>query len=204
MFKDYVESNIVLLGSFDPAKFDKLFFVKSSFIEESDFETACIFTPDFVRINSKNMVINVTRQQIVIINRNNSVNISELARVINDAETKIDAMGFNFKWFVFVEEKINEHTRARFGSSNASAIADFFNSKDAVYGYYVSKDYRNSRMKLDIKPINLRNINDKNNKEALSFDFNFHFENKENVISDSLDNHSDYQNEVINLMNKYE
>lgn len=175
----FIEKNIVILGNFKPSKYDKLFFIKNDLIKEVDFLENSLFMTEISIIETINFGINVTQQQIVISAKNPTIvnNIQSIASaIIKDDSNSINAIGYNFKWFIFVESELNELTKKLFYTTNNNVINKYFNTDDTVYGYYVSKDYDYSRLKLDIKPILVQKIDTSEKSKVLNFDFNFHIE----------------------------
>ena len=55
----YINKNIVLIGEFRPATFDKLAFIKSGLLSEDDFLGGSMFLPDLTIIDTPNLVIEI-------------------------------------------------------------------------------------------------------------------------------------------------
>jgi len=206
MKQEFLESNIVLLGKFSPSKYDKLFFIKNELIKEEKFSEKSIFTPEFSNIITDKLLINVRSNQLLIVNRLDGKikKSNKIAKIIFENNSEIDAVGFNFKYFIFSDNEIKEHTKKVFYPINSEILNKTFDTKDSAFGYYASKKFLNSRMKLDIKPVLVRNIKDDVSLKTLSFDFNFHIMNKENYIQKSLNEYSVYCKEVNKIISNYE
>lgn len=82
------------------------------------------------------------------------------------------ATGFNFTYHILLDDgELGDFTRSLFCQPK-SALFGAFNSDDARFGGYFSKDILGTRLRLEAKPITLH----KNNKiieEGLQFAFNF-------------------------------
>jgi hypothetical protein len=79
-------------------------------------------------------------------------------------------------WHHVVERgTITKITRELFYDSN-NRLHQLFNSDDAQFGCYVSKDSLGCRLRLDIKPIMMMESATGQNKSAVQFAFNYHYE----------------------------
>jgi len=196
MSLNLIEKNIVILGAFKPTKFDKLFFIKNNLANENDFTEKSIFISDFSLIDTNEYAVNITHNSIVINTKNENINntIQKIASfIILNSDTNITAIGYNLKWFLFLQREISDITKELFFANNNTTINKFFNSIDTAYGYYVSRDYEYSRLKLDIKPSLIQKIDTNEKLKVLNFDFNFHIEN--NFTNEKLnDIVLDYEN----------
>lgn len=204
-----IEKNIVILGNFKTEKFDKLFFVKNNVFNENDFLDNSIYTKEFSIIDTKNFTINITQQQIVIISKNldHQSEIQNIAsEIIKKQDDTINAIGYNLKWFMLFENKLNEFTKEIFYSPSNKIINKYFNSDDTIYGYYVSKNFQYSRLKLDVKPLIVQKIETNEEITVLNFDFNFHIVNKYSnlELSKLVSDYENFTNEAIKIINEYE
>ncbi|MFA6090001.1 MAG: hypothetical protein WC755_09165, partial [Candidatus Woesearchaeota archaeon] len=88
-----------------------------------------------------------------------------------------------------------------------------FDNSDAVFGVYASKNFKNSRLKLDVKPSKVQELNnlqiarkDTEPKQVINFIFNFHFDIKNNEITEivsHIENYKEYINEAENIIALY-
>jgi hypothetical protein len=206
---ELIEKNIVILGNFRPVKFDKLFFIKNNLLREEDFLENSIFMTEFSLIETKDFTLNISQQQIVINtkNPNENNNIQNIAaEIIKIKDIQINAVGYNLKWFMFLKNELNNFTKDLFYSSNNNVINKYFSSEDTVYGYYVSKNYKYSRLKLDVKPILVQKIDTNEKRKVLNFDFNFHIDNKytNDELSELVLEYETFINEANKIVNEYE
>jgi hypothetical protein len=197
-----IEKNIVILGAFKPTKFDKLFFIKNNLANGNDFTEKSIFISDFSLVDTNEFTVNITPNSIVINTKNENINnnIQKIASfIILNNDTNITAIGYNLKWSLFLQKDLNEITKELFFANNNNTINKFFSTNNTAYGYYVSRDYEYSRLKLDIKPSLIQKIDTNEKIKVLIFDFNFHIENT--FTNEQLNNIVlDYEN-FINLAN---
>lgn len=196
---EFIQKNIVILGVFKPGMFDKLFFIKNNLLNEDAFLENCIFTTEFSFIDSKEFTINITQEQIVINDKNPNININIqnfASAIIQNQEVKIIAVGYNLKWFMFVQDELNKITKDMFYSPNNLIINKFFNTDDSVFGYYASKNYKYSRLKLDVKPLFVKRVDNSETRKVLNFDFNFHIDNnfKNSELAELV---LDYENFIV-------
>lgn len=206
----FIEKNIVVLGVFKPSKYDKLFFIKNNLISEGDILESSLFMTEISVIETIDFVINITQQQIVISSKNPSLtnNIQNIAsEIIKDSSNTISAIGYNFKWFMFVKGELTDITKKLFYIPNENVINNNFNTDDTVYGYYVSKNYEYSRLKLDVKPILVQKIDTSEKTKVLNFDFNFHVENinySNEDLSKLVLDYNNFENVSKKIITEYE
>ncbi|MEI8203786.1 MAG: hypothetical protein WCH34_12270 [Bacteroidota bacterium] len=205
--------NIVWTGILPNIEFDRYFFVKNNIFNESEIlpnsqfgriGTTQLFTTKYYL--SSNIIANPTPgvppiNHLVL----NSIDPSIKDDLINEKMISIiksgeiiecTGLGINFNWFITLdfEETSHEIGKSFFYSNEIKLISRFFNTEDAEYGIYVSKDFKNSRLKLDVKPIIYQAIADPSVKNrGFNFAFNFHFD---------IVNKNDYS-EVIEILKKY-
>ncbi|WMI66713.1 hypothetical protein RBH94_06000 [Aestuariibaculum sp. YM273] len=204
MEKEFIESNIVILGDLKPSFYDKLFFVKNNLISEDSFLDSTIITPSLVRIITNDIAINIETTKIVIVNKTRKQNdfIKDITlKIITQSSFDFEAIGFNYKWFIFLPD-IHEHTKTRFWNSSNTKLNSHFDSDNSAYGYYVSRDFLDARMKLDIKPGVLKEVDSNNSKLILNLDYNLHFEKE--YIMKSIESYDVYSSKVSEITKDYE
>jgi hypothetical protein len=92
--------------------------------------------------------------------------------------TPFTGIGMNFVWTETPGIDIAELTRRLFFRADSPVFSPF-DTEDAHFGGYMSKDFRGVRMKLDIKPTIWRKLDPKTEtpqgvEPRLQFSFNFH------------------------------
>ena len=194
--------NIVLIGGFDLAIFDRYFFIKNEIFNDKDIQYQSSFNPQqVIQIFNSKYNFFITPNQIIIssLSLNNlEDNINELVKkIIQIGSFGISAVGFNFHWSLRDNTKsIPELSKENFYSDNIK-ILSFFKSNDARFGTYASMNFLNSRLKLDVKPVSIQNTVTLEIEDVINFAFNFHF--------DAISNNNDillYLNDYINYYNK--
>lgn len=210
MKKEFIQSNILIRGIFTPSKFDKLFFIKSELIKEDEFLDECVFTTDVSKIITESLIITIRFNHVLVANRKDfrSDFIKDLIfRIIKDDSSECNASGINFKWFVFNDEELEQHTKKVFFPTKSNVINKHFDSDNSAYGYYASKDFKGSRMRMDIKPSVVKNIKDDSEEKILVFEFNFHlkFQQDNNTeLIERLGNYRLYLDEAEEIVEGYE
>ncbi|MGE0932489.1 hypothetical protein [Peijinzhouia sedimentorum] len=199
MEKSYINKNLVFIGEFKPSNFDKFTFIKEGFLVEEDFLDGSIFLPDLTIIDTKNLVIEINQNRLSINFKivDFEINIGKLISLLSTS--KIKAFGFNFKRALFINDS-NESKKYFYFENNV--LNKFFNSNDTAYGYYVSRNIMDARLKLDIKPVQLQKINEDVYFNALDFSFNFHFED-DNFV-EKLESYRLYEQMTLDIINNYE
>ncbi|MBI5723200.1 MAG: hypothetical protein HZA50_04520 [Planctomycetes bacterium] len=87
--------------------------------------------------------------------------------------TPFQGLGLNFDFFVAqpVGQDFNSFDRDLLGTGDYRLLQEF-SVPDAKFGRYFSKNYGESRLKLDIKPVQTG----PDQKDMLQFSFNYHYE----------------------------
>lgn len=194
--------NIVIVGNFSPGNFDKYFFIKNLIVSENEIQENSQFFNELCILNTPMFNITIVVNQLVFTDLNGSYNLDNaiivLKKLVSTSQFKCSAMGINFHWYLFSEEKTTELSKRLFYNENEKITKAFFNVDNVSYGLYLSKDFGNSRMKLDIKPATVTKIETSIEQKVLAFVFNFHVDlkNKDNtMIFKILDESSSYFNE---------
>lgn len=192
--------NIVLVGSFNVNTFDKYFFIKNQIVNESEILAGSIFDPigGVIQLVSNNFNVVISTQQVII----------SATKLENDGIEKImfqiiqsgnivtsTALGINFHWFLSDDSiPLAELSRKLFFNDKVEVFNKFFNTADSMYGAYSSTNFKNARLKLDVKPNVISNPINKSTQSVINFTFNFHFD---------VQNKSDV-NEVLGYLNEYD
>jgi hypothetical protein len=192
MEKTLVGHSVVIINTgINPSSFNSYWLVTNGILEEEELSNEHIFTNQVVEINGDNYGLTITGNSFQIRAKNE---ISDLDKCVNDKLEKIiDATsntiyisaGVNFNWIVEPKgSDFKKLSRDLFFKAD-SDIFSFFDENDATFGSYMSKDFDDARLKLDIKPVYL-NQDLINKKGAIHFNFNFHYDIPENDRSNKL------------------
>lgn len=177
--------NIVLVGLFNPALFDKFFFIKYNIIKEEEILPGS----NFAAIGMMQLVCNkfnlvITPNQVIISSTRPESDKDEISGVmlsIIDAGNiaNVKAFGMNFNWLAKESTQTLEKTSKNyFYNEKMKLFSKYFISPDSMYGVYASTNFKGSRLKLDIKPTKLEDSLKTIIQEQISFAFNFHFDIK--------------------------
>ena len=201
--------NIIIVGEFEPAFFDKYFFIKHNIVKEDDIQNSSIFMAEACMLNTEDFNLTIVSNQLVITDlkvKSEIQNIIEITeKIISVSQFNYSAMGINFHWYLFSGEKTTEISKKYFYNENDILTNKFFNEDNVSYGTYLSKDFGLSRMKLDIKPATLSKINNDEVERVIAFTFNFHVDlRNENKIIDVLPLGQKYCDETIKVIKSYE
>lgn len=206
---ELIEKNIVILGNFKPNIFDKFFFIKNELAKEIDFTEKSFFLSELSVLETDEFVVNISQNRIIINTKNNNKNnnIQKIAAtILKNSDVEVNVIGYNFKWLLFVNQDLNSFSKGLFFAEKNETINKYFETSETVYGYYVLRDYEYSRMNLDIKPLLVQKILTNEKLEVLTFDFNFHIENKflrEELIEKVLD-YENFTSIAKKIVSEYE
>ena len=202
-----VNQSIVLVGIFNPLFFDRYFFIKNQIVVEENINEYTFSVAELSQLMTTHFQLVVHPNQIMItpseIQNKLKVGIDQVAIKLVDTlpESKITASGINFVWFIDVDEAdLNSSTKELFFSENNLIQKKYFDGDDCHFGFYSSKNIKNCRLKLDVKPV----TNDR--KHSIQYQFNFHRDysnpdgNNSEIIS-VIKNYSDFWNESKKMIN---
>lgn len=201
--------NLVIVGSFQPSKFDKYFFLKNNIFKEEEISETSIFSEQFCVVDARGFNLTIIPNQLIFTEKVPQLNdlLSEIfSKLVCFLDFSGIAFGINLHWYLFSEDKTNELTKKYFYNENAS-INKFFDGDNISYGCYLSKDFGNSRLKLDIKPATVSRIETNLEQRVISFAFNFHTDlkskNCKEEILKSLSELGQYTDETKSIINLY-
>ena len=99
--------------------------------------------------------------------------LSKIAKIINLLpHTPYIAAGFNFTYHIFSKDTdFAELNRSLFCQHDSKLFSDF-NTDDARFGGYFSKDIIGARLRLDAKPLTIQKQDKKEEKLHLAYNFN--------------------------------
>lgn len=169
---------IITAEVFNPSIFSETWLVEKKIIPYDAFTGIRIFSPELVQFNALNTQVLIIPQQMQItfpINDENA-NCDFQRKVAAESiellpQTPYKALGINFDYFVSTppEEDFIEYNHNLLGGGSNKLLEEFA-TKDSKFGRYFSKNYGESRLKLDIKPVKAG----PGQKDLIRFSFNFH------------------------------
>ncbi len=189
---------VVAAANLNPTIFTQSWLTKFGILKETDFhKQSTLFTPLAVNATGKGFTLMVVPERIqigflsadVATRSGQTILKRSIGTIINELpHTPLLAVGFNFDW-VLVPEDSKEIAKIekKLFISESNPLAKEFGSPNANFGCYLSKDISWARLKLDIKPVTL-----KDNEPALQMTFNFHLdlegEDKDKSVCAFLEN----------------
>lgn len=194
---ELVASNVVVTANqFNPSIVNQVWLLKNGIVSEDDFESAAIFAEGVSQIQTKLFQLLVVPQMLQFVikpglaEKEESRIAQKVGSIVNALpHTPYVAIGLNFVWHLKEEsEGMRELTRRLFFKPGRPPFS-LFDVPDARFGAYLSKDFDKLRLKLDIKPIVVKEA-DKAEEDRLIFTFNFNKdltpENAVSAIGESL------------------
>ncbi len=178
---ELLSSNVVIAArQLNPSIFSQIWLVRNEILAEEDFEPGSVYSDMAVNVQSREFSLVVLPHQLqfapkVPVEQESRLVAEKVGTVVRELpHTPYDAVGLNFIWHVLPEgEDIRELSRRLFYVPG-SPFFQAFDTSDARYGAYVSKDVLDCRLKLDVKTT-MRNT-DQEDSELLRFAFNFHLD----------------------------
>jgi|GEM_PF-3333918 len=198
------QRNVVLIGGFNPAFFDKYFFITNDILKDEEIQPSSQFLGiGGVQVISEKYSIIIVLNQIIITFLKQETTDADIKKFISLFIKKgniknVQNMGFNFNWHIVYKDKdaVNKASRNFFYHKENKVLAAFFDSDDASYGMYASKNFEKARLKFDVKPAKIQEIGKNEVTDEIVFGFNYDFviKNKETdaEILELVDEYSVY------------
>jgi hypothetical protein len=202
MKSELVTRNAVVTAQrFNPSIFSQIWLVKNNVVGETDFRKGSLFSDDVVKVETPNFSMLVLPQQVQVVPRS-TVDTAEESKTIEETvgrivhslpETPFVALGLNFNWQVWSDASPFLEIGKRLFYRDGIQVLRHFNSDDAKYGTYASKNVLGFRLKLTVLPVDgeLEVDGEVINQSRFDFGFNFHFdipgvENRCELVSEQL------------------
>ena len=184
-------SVVIIARQFNPSIISQYWLIKNNILTEEEFEVGSIFSPVMVNIQSKKCDILILPDQLQFIPKTDSESeqelvTSKLGNIIKLLpHTPFVAAGLNFSWHIRRDDISISALSWNLFFREGSPLYLAFNTEDAHFGAYMSKDVIGCRLKLDVKPVTI-NLPEAP-IERLQFAFNFHLQLAEdNKVDDIL------------------
>ena len=203
--------NIVLIGAFNPSMFDKYFFIKNNIVKEEDILPTSVFNqPGACQLITEKFHFFITTNQVVLTDLlpgKNDIGINQTLLSISQigAFANVTASGINFHFFMEKDEKSIEELSREYFFNERLRINEFFKSDDSMFGTYLSTNFKDSRLKLDVKPNTVVPNPVEIERLVIAFIFNFHFEvnNKLDILYKSLNEYNEYEEYSNKIISTY-
>jgi hypothetical protein len=172
----FLQNVVIAAKQFNPSIMSELWLVRNQIIAEGSCLPGSVFADALVNVITREFTLIALPNQLQFVPTpadagalvNNKV--GEILRLL--PHTPYKAIGLNFLWHVIGEDVV-QLSRDLFYREDSS-IFRAFNTTDAQFGAYLSKQMLGMRMKLDIKPIVVEGNGPKEGR--LQFGFNFHYD----------------------------
>jgi hypothetical protein len=168
---------VVVAHQFNPSVISQVWLVRNGIIVEEDIGSGCVFTDVVVQMHSEKFNLLVTPQQCqfappVDDDRPEELVVEKVGTLVqNLPHTPYNAMGLNFIWHATPPDVCVASRNIFFNAS--SPLFGEFDTEDARFGAYMSKDALGCRLRLNIKPVVVTPPGGEP-LDTLQFSFNFH------------------------------
>jgi len=193
-----IELTVVIRAQFNISIFNQFWLVEKGIFSQIDFqENPYTFTPLISQGESKFFHLTVVPDRLIL---NIKPDAEKVQKIISDKTVKIveelphlryTAIGFNHNYICTSEDNVENVSRALFFSEN-KPLSKIFDTPDARYGAYYSKDFLGCRLKLDFKPVDY--VKDEILEAGIRCNFNYHLQ---------LNDNSKIQ-DIIEFLNRWE
>lgn len=187
-------SIVILAQSFNPSIFNRYWLVSNEFIDDKIILPNSVFAPNVTQVATKEFSLLVLPEQLqfnsLADNKDFKSDIEKTLKPIVSRlkEIPYKACGINFHWFVDDEAIGIGELSKKFFYYNNSRLHQEFQSEDSRYGVYMSKNFENARVKLDVKPTSVTENSTGVKNEFIQFSFNFHIDLAQGSASQELIN----------------
>ena len=182
---EFKGSNAVILPPpnpnqlFNPAIFSQIWMIQHLRVEPNDFiNEGAVQTPFLFHQPTRAFVLLVVQERIQL----NFATLLEDAgdivrRVVPEVlgQSPCYSAGFNFNWLINWNNHQNSETSRRIFFTGNNPLFRLFDTQDACFGAYASKDYLGMRFRVDAKPVIIGRSEEVTTSGVL-FNFNFHQE----------------------------
>lgn len=179
-----VSANAVVTARlFNPSVFSQIWLVQNGIAREADFKDDFAFTPAFAQVNTEAFVLLILQERLQFIPRVEETKQQELildkvGRIVRALpHTPFQALGMNFSFSFVPRTDVREFTRSMFFVPG-SPIHTEFDTQDARFGGYLSKDVLGCRLKCEVKPALAKLEADSPEVHCLAMEFNYHLDLK--------------------------
>ncbi|MBK8806611.1 MAG: hypothetical protein IPO21_08185 [Bacteroidales bacterium] len=187
-----LQSIVILAQSFNTSVFNRHWLVKNNFVEESEIQQNSIFVPGISQIVTRKYNLLVVPEQLQFNVGFDSINFGvEIQNTLLPIIQKLQeipyrAIGINLSWFIKDTEKDIKTLSKEHFFIEKSTLFQNFDTNNSRFGTYLSKDFNNTRLKLDIKPVNMLDDLSRPVSEHILCSFNFHLDLKPDNSAEEL------------------
>jgi hypothetical protein len=190
------ENVVVAAGVFNPSVVGQHWLVKHEIVGEEEFEQGCVFTDVLVQVQTKAFMLAIVPPRLqfaprVDDDRQQSLIIDKVGGIVKAIpHTPYVACGLNFTWQLKPECVDVASLCRRIFFREGDPLYAFFDDGQPLFGGYFSRDALGCRIKLDVKPVDVKGSRVEDGKtieeewRSLQFAFNFHddLSNEQNSV----------------------
>lgn len=207
----FLENVVVTANNFNITLVTQLWLVDHGIVLRDEFIGPQVFTPALVQVTTPQFQFLAIQNQIQFTLTGEE---EQKQQLIDDRlgqfvsllpHTPFTALGINFIWhFKPSEDTTVAAIGRRLFFRNDTPFAKAFDSPDAKFGAYYSKDALGFRLKLSTAPVDMRR-DDRPTEEVIQFSFNYHLESKNAAeIREALKRWHDAKQHSMALINEIE
>ncbi len=193
---DFKGSNAVVLApppperQFDPAKFSQIWMIQQLHVDPNDFVDpgAAVHAPFLFNQATTQFNLLVVPERIQLMFAPHQEEGGTVKRVMLESLLQVtripySAAGLNFNWLIHANKYPNSVISRKLFFAEGNPFFREFDTPNACFGAYASKDYLGTRLRVDAKPLLVEGSSEVDPRGVL-FNFNFH---KELVEENRLD-----------------
>jgi hypothetical protein len=207
----FQENVIVTANTFNVSLVSQLWLVNNRIVLEEEFVGSAMFTLGLVHVTTPRFSLLVIPNQVQFMpigdeDGKQQLILERLGGFINLLpHTPYTALGVNFIWHYKPPENTTVAAIGRrFFFKENTPFVRAFDSDDAKFGAYFSKDVLGFRLKLSTTPVDVKH-GDERVAEVLQFSFNYHLDSHNTrEIHDALDRWHRAKEHSIALVNEFE
>ena len=102
--------NIVLIGEFQPSKFDKYYFLKNNIFEESEISDESVFSSDYTVVVARGFKLTIVQNQIVLTEyepKFEDTMADLMSKIVSTSSFIGSGFGINLHWYIFSGDNTN-------------------------------------------------------------------------------------------------
>jgi len=206
---DKLQANVVVVArQFNPSIITQYWLIKNRIFSEEEFSSECVFSPFIadIRTNQFDLLIVPERLQFTPKVENSEIEYSLIESKMGNIIKKLPhtpfiALGFNFIWNIDTEADQQTKVSRKLFFKNDSTLYKNFDTDDANFGSYMSRNILGCRLRLNIKPVRL--LAEQRNLLQCTFNFQLDLpdEEKHSVILRFLPNWTKAKEKSYEIVN---
>ncbi len=178
----FASAVVVVAKSFNPSVVSQVWLVRNGLLGQDELPTnsGSVFADALVQVFAPRYTLLVTPEQLQFVpsqqeNQPDRLILEKVGRLVETLpHTPFRAIGLNFTWHTtpLEDDQARELERKLFYRTG-SHLYQLFDTQDAHFGAYFSKNFLKFRLKLDVRPVTGQ-MQDGSSKQFLQMQFNYH------------------------------